>query len=129
MSQGLPRVAIGLAILCAPLASTAQQAGKIPRIGFLGAVTPEDFPHLEDAFREGFREAGYVEGRSLVIEYRWEEGRARRNGQVVGWLVLGANAAASYARRPRSRRGVPRPGQLGYHGVRPIGRNITLRAR
>jgi hypothetical protein len=51
-----------VALLAAAAAADAQQAAKVPRIGFLGAVTPEDFPHLEDAFREGLRESGYVEG-------------------------------------------------------------------
>jgi putative tryptophan/tyrosine transport system substrate-binding protein len=77
----------GLAIVVAPPASHGQQAKNVPRIGFLGAVTPEDFPHLENAFREGLREAGYVEGRNLVIEYRWAEGKAERLPELAAELA------------------------------------------
>jgi putative tryptophan/tyrosine transport system substrate-binding protein len=76
----------GLAIVVAPPASHGEQA-NVPRIGFLGAVTPEDFPHLENAFREGLREAGYVEGRNLVIEYRWAEGKAERLPELAAELA------------------------------------------
>lgn len=69
-----------------PFPSSAQRA-KLPRIGFLGAVTPEDFPHLEAAFREGLREFGYVEGKNALIEYRWAEGRAERLPELAGDLV------------------------------------------
>jgi putative ABC transport system substrate-binding protein len=65
----------------------AQQAKKVPRIGFLGAVTPEDFPHLEEAFREGLREFGFVEGKTLVVEYRWAEGRAERLPEMAAELA------------------------------------------
>ena len=46
--------------------------GKVSRIGFLRAGAPPD-PHVE-AFRQGLRELGYVEGQNIVIEYRWAEG-------------------------------------------------------
>jgi putative ABC transport system substrate-binding protein len=65
----------------------AQQTKKVPRIGFLGAVTPEDFPHLEEAFREGLREFGFIEGKTLVVEYRWAEGRAERLPEMAADLV------------------------------------------
>jgi putative ABC transport system substrate-binding protein len=77
---------LGLATIVAPAAAHGQQA-KVPRIGFLGAVTPEDFPQLENAFREGLREAGYVEGQNLVIEYRWAEGHAERLPELAAELV------------------------------------------
>jgi putative tryptophan/tyrosine transport system substrate-binding protein len=70
-----------------PVRVRAQQLAKVPRIGFLGAVTPEDFPHLENAFREGLQEAGYVEGRNLLIEYRWAEGKAERLPELATELV------------------------------------------
>jgi len=59
----------------------------VPRIGFLGAVTPEDFPHLDEGFRQGLREFGYVEGQNLIIEYRWAEGRAERLPALAAELV------------------------------------------
>jgi putative ABC transport system substrate-binding protein len=78
--------------LCAMLlalcvSAEGQQSAKVPRIGFLGAVTPEDFPHLEEAFRQGLREFGFVEGKTLVIEYRWAEGRAERLPEMAVDLV------------------------------------------
>jgi putative ABC transport system substrate-binding protein len=66
-------------LLAAPRARTAQSAGKVYRIGFLGttAPTPATLP-LWEAFQEGLREGGYVEGQNLFIERRYSEGRAER---------------------------------------------------
>jgi putative ABC transport system substrate-binding protein len=59
-----------------PLAAYAQQqAGKVPRIGFLLVTSPSDRPSLLDAFRRGLRELGWVEGQNIVIDYRFAEGR------------------------------------------------------
>lgn len=85
--------AVALAVVLAfgvpvvPLTAAAQPTPKVPRIGFLGAVTPEDFPHLEEGFRQGLRELGYVEGRTLLIEYRWAEGKAERLPDLAAELV------------------------------------------
>jgi len=57
-------------LLAAPLAIGAQQAGKVPRIGFLGVTSPSDRPPLLDVFRQGLRELGWVEGQNIVIDYR-----------------------------------------------------------
>ncbi len=63
------------AILAAPLRGLAQQPGtKIPRIGFLGVSTPEAWAPRVDAFRAGLRDLGYVEGKNIVIEYRFAKG-------------------------------------------------------
>ena len=56
-----------------PLAAAAQP--KIPRIGFMGNSTAALEANLLDAFREGLRELGYEEGRNIVIEYRWANGK------------------------------------------------------
>lgn len=66
------------ALLAVPLAAEAQQAGKVPRIGFLGVTFPFDRPSLLDAFRQGLRELGWVEGQNIVIDYRYAEGRLER---------------------------------------------------
>jgi hypothetical protein len=66
-----------LALGAAPLAAEAQQAAKIARIGYL-TVQPGVNPHLFEAFRQGLRDLGYVEGRNLVIEYRDAEGKVDR---------------------------------------------------
>jgi hypothetical protein len=57
---------VALALLAAPLASEAQQATKITRIGYL-ATGLATSPHLTEAFRQGLRDLGYIEGRNVVI--------------------------------------------------------------
>jgi putative ABC transport system substrate-binding protein len=74
------------AVLCAPLAAEAQQAGKIYRIGFLWEG-PAVFPDAIEAFRQGLRDLGYVEGRNIAIEYRWAEGKPDRMREFAEDLV------------------------------------------
>jgi len=63
-------------LLAAPLAAEAQQAGKVPRVGFLlPGSRSESVQRVVDEFRQGLRELGYVEGQTIAIEYRWAEGR------------------------------------------------------
>ena len=69
-------IAVG-ALLAAPLAAHAQQAAKIARIGYLSSNLASN-PHLRDAFLQGLRDLGYVEGRNVVIEYRDAEGKLDR---------------------------------------------------
>jgi putative ABC transport system substrate-binding protein len=73
-------------LLALPLAAEAQQAAKIPRIGFL-ALNVAPNPHLPEAFRQGLRDLGYVEGRNLVIEYRDAEGKPERLPALAAELV------------------------------------------
>ena len=80
--------AVGAGALAAPFGSFAQRQGKVPRIGFLGPVTPDDFPKLDESFRAGLRELGYVEGGNVAIEYRWAEGKAERLPDLAAELVL-----------------------------------------
>src|SRR5262249_61134026 len=70
-----------------PVAARAQQAGKVPRIGFLGLTSPSDRPSLLDAFRQGLRELGWVEGQNIVIDYRYAEGRVDRLPDLAAELV------------------------------------------
>ncbi|MFI5373188.1 MAG: ABC transporter substrate-binding protein, partial [Candidatus Rokuibacteriota bacterium] len=63
-------------LLAAPLAAEAQQAAKVARIGYLATNLAAN-PHLPEAFRQGLRDLGYVEGRNVVIEYRSAEGIER----------------------------------------------------
>jgi putative ABC transport system substrate-binding protein len=76
-----------MALLAAPLAADAQQAGKVPRIGFLRPGSPSDRPHLLDAFRQGLREFGWIEGQNIVIDYRYAEGRFDRLPDLAAELV------------------------------------------
>ena len=68
---------LALGLVLAPLAAEAQQAAKVPRIGWL-AVNRAPNLHLSEAFRQGLRDLGYVEGRNVVIEYRDAAGKAER---------------------------------------------------
>ncbi len=65
----------GAVLLSAPLAVEAQPAGKVPRVGFLTAFARSDVPQWHEGFRQGLRDFGYTEGRNIVIEYRYAEGR------------------------------------------------------
>ena len=70
-----------------PLAARAQQPGKVPRIGFLGAASPSTFAVRLEAFRLGLRDFGYVESVNITIEYRWAEGRYERLPKLAAELV------------------------------------------
>src|SRR5712691_831131 len=80
-------VTLTLSLLAAAVAADAQQAGKVPRIGFLGVTSPSDRPPLLDAFRQRLRELGWVEGQNIVIDYRYAEGRAGRLPDLAAELV------------------------------------------
>jgi putative tryptophan/tyrosine transport system substrate-binding protein len=61
-----------------PLTGRAQQAGKVVRIGFLGAPSPADYADQLATFKAGLRDLGYIEGKNIVIEYRWAGGNYAR---------------------------------------------------
>jgi len=79
-------IAVGAGFLATPLAVEAQEPAKVPRIGFLGTNLAAN-PHLQEAFRQGLRDLGYVEGRNVVIEYRSAEGKPERFPAVAAELV------------------------------------------
>jgi ABC-type uncharacterized transport system substrate-binding protein len=70
-----------------PLAARAQQAAKLPTIGYLGANTPSTESQRVAAFVRQLREVGWVEGRNLAIEYRWAEGRPERAAEIAAEFV------------------------------------------
>ena len=74
---------VGGAAVSVPLAARAQQAGKIPTIGFLGVSTPAAWSARVVAFEGRLRELGWVEGRTVAIEYRWAEGRNDRYREIA----------------------------------------------
>jgi putative ABC transport system substrate-binding protein len=79
--------------LAVPLGAQAQRpSGALPRVGWLGTGTAFNVPDLVEAFREGLREPGYVEGQNVTIEYRWAEQRYDRLPGLAAELVhLGVN--------------------------------------
>jgi putative ABC transport system substrate-binding protein len=79
--------------LCAMLlalcgSADAQQPTKIPRIGY---VSPSGDPYIPgthvEAFRQGLREIGYIEGKNILVEYRYQEGKPDRRDSLVAELV------------------------------------------
>jgi putative ABC transport system substrate-binding protein len=71
-----------------PLAAGAQQVGKVPRIGYLspGSASPGPLAY-HDEFQRGLRELGYIEGRNIVVEYRFADGKFDRLDQLAAELV------------------------------------------
>ena len=74
-----------VALLGRPLAAEAQQAGKTPRVGYLGTRTLADF--AVEAFRQALHELGWVEGQNIVVEWRFAEGKLERLPELAAELV------------------------------------------
>ena len=75
------------ALLASPFTVEAQQAAKIARIGYLNSNAATANPRLFEAFRQGLRDLGYVEGRNLLIEFRSAEGKSERLQVLAAELV------------------------------------------
>ena len=94
---------LGGAAAAWPFAARAQQAGRLPVIGFLGAATASAWEPWTAAFVQGLRELGWNEGRNIAIEYHWAEGRSERFEEIakefvrlkVDVVVTGGNAAVA----------------------------------
>jgi len=80
-------IILGLGILSAPLAADAQPPARVPRIGILWLNPLSATGHLLEAFRQGLRELGYVEGQNIAIEFRSAEGKLERLPDVAAELV------------------------------------------
>jgi len=106
MSSWAVLVLVGSAALL-PLTAHAQKPPKVQRVGVLMQTTPAAAAHIAAAFAEGLRELGHVEGRDVVFDYRWAEGKPERFPAFVEELVrlkpdlilASSNAAAEAARR------------------------------
>src|SRR6266852_5243890 len=77
---------LGSSAVAWPLAARAQQPGKLPTIGFLGA-NPSIESQRVAAFVQRLRELAWIDGRNLAIEYRWAEGRPERVSEIAAELV------------------------------------------
>jgi len=78
---------LGGAAVAWPLAARAQQTGKLPTIGLLGATTPVVESQRVAAFVQRLRELGWIEDRTIAIEVRWAEGRTERFGEIADEFV------------------------------------------
>ena len=79
---------LGGAAAAWPLAARAQQQpAKPPTIGFLGAATPAAWSVFIVTFVRRLRELGWIEGRTIAIEYRWAEGRGERYAEIAAEFV------------------------------------------
>ena len=78
---------LGGGALAWPLAARAQQLGKLPTIGFLVSGTPSSHGPWVTGFVQRLRELGWIEGRTITIEYRWAEGRSERFAEIAAELV------------------------------------------
>jgi putative ABC transport system substrate-binding protein len=84
--QNIFRLSLIIAVVFAGGVAPAQQPTKIPRIGYLGGATASNTARIE-ALQQGLRELGYVEGKNIVIEWRFAEGKPDRERAIAAELV------------------------------------------
>jgi putative ABC transport system substrate-binding protein len=88
-------------LLALSFPAAAQQPKKVPRIGFLSGASPSALAGRVEAFRQGLRDLGYVEGKNIVIEYRYAEGKLDRLPALAAELVhLKVDVILTTAPRP-----------------------------
>ena len=75
------------ALLALAVTGEAQQAKKVPRIGYLSFGTASGSPYRTEAFRQGLRELGYLEGKNIFIDYRYADGKLDRLSALAAELV------------------------------------------
>jgi putative ABC transport system substrate-binding protein len=83
----VPSILVAVVLLAVAAIAEAQQPKKVPRIGYLGATSRSTNPARIEAFRQGLRELGYVEGKNIVIEHRHAEGKLDRLPTLASELV------------------------------------------
>src|SRR2546426_1129617 len=136
-----PVLVLMLVLCLGSLVADAQQPTP-PRVGWLAGGSPPAFEHLTEAFRQGMRERGYVDGQNFVLEIRAAEGRFDRlpgpaadlGPSKVAVILLGATATlqgAADRHRGRHRGPTVRGGQAGgiRGGIRRHGEGLRQRAR
>jgi putative ABC transport system substrate-binding protein len=80
-------ILIAAVLLTVAMVAKAQQPTKVPRIGYLTGASPSSMSARTEAFRQGLRELGYVEGKNIVIEYRYAEEKLDRLPALAAELV------------------------------------------
>ena len=100
---------LGGAAAAWPLAARAQQVKTLPTIGFLGASTSLNWTHWTNAFMRRLGELGWIDGRTVTIEYRWAEGRSERFTEIAAEfarlkvdVILSVGSAAAVAKQATS---------------------------
>ena len=84
----VPSILVAVVLLAVAVIVDAQQPAKIPLIGYVSASGDPNTPGpLVEAFRQGLRDLGYIEGKNILVEYRYTEGKADRNPSLVAELV------------------------------------------
>jgi putative ABC transport system substrate-binding protein len=78
---------LGGAVVAWPLAARGQQPAKLPTIGILGTTTASAQAQRTTAFTQRLRQLGWIEGRTVVIEYRWAEGRYERFAEIAAEFI------------------------------------------
>jgi len=92
---------LGGAVATWPIAARAQQPAKLPIIGFLGAATASARSQWVAAFVQRLHELGWIQGRTVAIEYRWAEGRSERFAEIAAEFVrLKVDVIITYATPP-----------------------------
>jgi putative ABC transport system substrate-binding protein len=88
MSRNMIVFVVSIVILASTHLANAQQAKKVPRVGFLsGGGDPSNPGPRVEAFRQGLRDLGYVEGKNIIVEYRYIEGNLDRSPGLVAELI------------------------------------------
>ena len=87
MNRRITGVILGAVLLALSIPAEAQQPTKIPRIGYLAGASLSAIPARIEPFRQGLRELGYVEGKNILIEYRYAEGNLDRLAALAAELV------------------------------------------
>jgi putative ABC transport system substrate-binding protein len=83
----VPSILVAVVLVAVTVIAEAQQPKKVPQIGFLSTVSPSTISDRIEAFRQGLRELGYVEGKNIVIEWRYAESNADRLPSLAAELV------------------------------------------
>jgi putative ABC transport system substrate-binding protein len=87
MRKNVIRLTLCAMLFALSFEAEAQPPTKIPRLGYLSGTSPSTNPAGREAFRQGLRELGYVEGKNIVIEYRYAEGKFDRQPALAAELV------------------------------------------